>query len=113
MMKKTLNYLVVLCVSVLIASCQKDTGINVASTMQLYPNPCNYQFNATIYLSKPEDFTLKVYNANGVLIKSLPITNKQINNNISVNVSAENDGIMYVVAEIPSGNLTQKILKVK
>jgi hypothetical protein len=107
------KYFPILVLGLLTFSCTKDKAINNANKMVIAPNPFQNVFSVNVHLNKVEPFTLKVYNANGNLIKDVIINTNQLNNGISINASTEKEGLFYVVADIPSGKLSQKILKLK
>ena len=96
------------------AGCTRDNKFNNSNKLTIYPNPFIDKFYVNVNVDQPIDFRLKVYNVNGALIKDINIVNNgQLLNNILVDATGEKDGIMYLVAELPNGNLSQKILKVK
>jgi hypothetical protein len=112
-MNKTIIVIISALLITSLFSCKKDTTINKKASLVVYPNPFINTFYAIIQLDKPQAFTCKVYNADGVVIKELSNNGMQLKNNIVVNPTNEKDGLMYVVIELPNETLSAKIIKVK
>lgn len=90
-------------VTQLVALCTLiDEGINVRTSISIYPNPTSHQF----FINTPQQTRAEIYTVNGQLIKRLSL--EQGNNLIEVKELSA--GIYFIKLEQTKGTFNQKLI---
>ena len=84
-------------------------------TIQLQPNPANYETAVRFHLPKTSSALLQVYNSSGMLVQQL-LNNERIpagNHSHAIRVDEQQSGLYYVLFRTANAIVTKKLMVVK